>query len=124
MNKLNERFGDDQIRIVTSDHGQEFNEHGFIGHGVMLHDEIVKVPFAISMPNGFKVPNGKYLSLTNMKKFIFKAIANDDDALKELYSGKIYSESFGIPANMRIIKGIDQRKINREERYRIRVFQE
>ncbi|MGC8699652.1 MAG: sulfatase-like hydrolase/transferase [Candidatus Micrarchaeia archaeon] len=124
MNKLNERFGDSQIRIVTSDHGQEFNEHGFIGHGVMLHDEIVKVPFAISMPNGFKMPNGKYLSLANMKNFIFKAIANESNALNELYSGKIYSESFGIPANMSIIKGIDQRKIKREERYRIRVFQE
>ena len=26
------RYGDDQLFIVTSDHGQGFGEHGFIGH--------------------------------------------------------------------------------------------
>ncbi|MGC8662395.1 MAG: sulfatase-like hydrolase/transferase [Candidatus Micrarchaeia archaeon] len=123
MKNLDERFGDNQIRIVTSDHGQEFNEHGFIYHGVMLHDEIVKVPFAIDAPKRFMVPDRKYLSLVNVKKFILKAIANDSKAMNELYSGKIYSESFGIPSNIRLKKGIDLMKVEKEERYRMRIFQ-
>lgn len=116
------RFGENQILIVTSDHGQEFNEHGFIGHGVMLHDEIVKVPFAVKMPREFKMTKGKLLSLVNVRNFIFKAISGDKGAIEELYKGEIYSESFGIPANMSIIKGVDKEKIKRNEKYRRRSF--
>jgi len=42
VNNLAERFGENQINIVTSDHGQEFNEHGFIGHGVMLMMKLLR----------------------------------------------------------------------------------
>ena len=35
---------DDTMRIITSDHGQAFNEHGFMYHSIYLYDEIVRVP--------------------------------------------------------------------------------
>ncbi|UCE95808.1 MAG: sulfatase [Candidatus Bathyarchaeota archaeon] len=35
--------------ILTSDHGQQFMEHGIIGHGY-LYDEVVRVPLMISGP--------------------------------------------------------------------------
>ena len=38
---------DKTIFIVTSDHGEEFNEHGDYGHRAHLYDELVHVPFAI-----------------------------------------------------------------------------
>jgi hypothetical protein len=42
----------DQILIVvTSDHGEEFMEHGGLGHKT-LYDEIVRVPLVIKWPGG------------------------------------------------------------------------
>jgi arylsulfatase A-like enzyme len=40
----------DTIVIVTSDHGEAFLEHGFLGHGPDLHQEIVKVPLMLRGP--------------------------------------------------------------------------
>jgi len=123
MASIQDRFGENQVNIVTSDHGQEFNEHGFIGHGVMLHDEIVKVPFTMKIPKGFDTnANGKYLSLVNVKDFILSIINGDVHAVRKLYRGSIHSESFGIPANMSIMKGIDKIKLERNDVYRQRSF--
>jgi len=35
---------DDTIIIITSDHGEEFMEHGFLEHGQSLHRELLHVP--------------------------------------------------------------------------------
>ena len=40
----------DAIIIVTSDHGEEFFEHGQIGHGKSLYDEVLRVPFMVRWP--------------------------------------------------------------------------
>ncbi|MCC7171600.1 MAG: sulfatase-like hydrolase/transferase [Planctomycetes bacterium] len=38
------------VLVVFSDHGEELGEHGFIGHGHALHDELVRVPWLIAAP--------------------------------------------------------------------------
>lgn len=38
--------------VVTADHGEAFNEHGFIGHGTTLYRETVQVPLLIIHPPG------------------------------------------------------------------------
>lgn len=38
------------IFIITSDHGEEFYEHGQIDHGHSLYDELIKVPLFIKTP--------------------------------------------------------------------------
>lgn len=38
------------IVIITADHGEEFGEHGGIGHGQTLHDEVIHVPLIIRWP--------------------------------------------------------------------------
>lgn len=38
------------IVVVTSDHGEEFLEHGGLGHGRSLYDELIRVPLLIRMP--------------------------------------------------------------------------
>ncbi|MGQ0722267.1 MAG: sulfatase [Candidatus Eiseniibacteriota bacterium] len=43
------------IVAVTSDHGEEFYEHGGWGHGQSLHEELLRVPFVIA---GRGVPQG------------------------------------------------------------------
>lgn len=36
--------------IVTSDHGEEFWEHGSVGHGHNVHQELVNVPLIVYYP--------------------------------------------------------------------------
>ncbi len=38
------------LLIVTSSHGTEFLEHGYVGHGWTLHDEVLRVPLVVHAP--------------------------------------------------------------------------
>ena len=67
------RFADDELRrffaaleaegrlahtlvVVTSDHGEEFLEHGYLGHGATLPDEVLRVPLLLVGPG---IPAGR-----------------------------------------------------------------
>ena len=41
---------DNTVVWVTSDHGEEFFEHGSVGHGHNLYQELLHVPLAVSYP--------------------------------------------------------------------------
>jgi arylsulfatase len=45
--------------VLTSDHGEEFFEHGVLGHGFSLYQEVVHVPLILRGPG---VPAGKRLA--------------------------------------------------------------
>lgn len=46
---------DDSLIILTSDHGEEFWEHGGYEHGHTLYNELLRVPLIIKLPqSGFK----------------------------------------------------------------------
>jgi arylsulfatase A-like enzyme/uncharacterized membrane protein YbhN (UPF0104 family) len=52
LDGLRERGLYDELTIVvTSDHGEEFNEHGGFWHGTTLYDEQVRVPLLVKLPN-------------------------------------------------------------------------
>ena len=38
--------------LVTSDHGEEFGEHDFFGHGETLYEPAVRVPLIVRLPEG------------------------------------------------------------------------
>lgn len=42
------------IVIITSDHGEEFYEHGRIDHGHSLYEELVRVPLLIKFPGQYQ----------------------------------------------------------------------
>ena len=42
---------DDSLVILTSDHGEEFWEHGSVGHGHTLYEELLRVPLIIKLPS-------------------------------------------------------------------------
>jgi arylsulfatase A-like enzyme len=46
-----ERLIDNTIIIFTADHGEEFYEHGNIGHTRTLHDELINIPLIIHWKN-------------------------------------------------------------------------
>ncbi|HZP40315.1 MAG TPA: sulfatase-like hydrolase/transferase, partial [Candidatus Binatia bacterium] len=41
---------DTTVVVVLSDHGEEFQDHGKLTHGVHLYDELVRVPFVVAGP--------------------------------------------------------------------------
>jgi len=46
-------LADDALVIFTSDHGEEFGEHGIVGwHSHTLYDELLRVPLVIRFPEG------------------------------------------------------------------------
>ena len=48
---LNRRgFLDHAVIIFTADHGEEFNEHGLMGHHKSLYESVIRVPLIIALP--------------------------------------------------------------------------
>ncbi len=45
---------DNSVIIITSDHGEEFKEHGSFGHYHQLHSELINVPMIIRYPSKIK----------------------------------------------------------------------
>ncbi|MFK7987070.1 MAG: sulfatase [Sandaracinaceae bacterium] len=43
-------LADDTMVIITADHGEELYDHGSVGHGHSLYDELVHVPLLIRLP--------------------------------------------------------------------------
>jgi arylsulfatase A-like enzyme len=43
---------EDTLVIVTSDHGEEFGEHGVFGHSFTLYEELLHVPLIVRFPGG------------------------------------------------------------------------
>jgi len=39
------------VVVITADHGEEFREHGRVGHGVSLYNELTHVPLLLLTPN-------------------------------------------------------------------------
>ena len=56
---------DNAVIIVTSDHGEEFWEHGHGGHDKTLYEEVLHVPFLLSWPG--RIPAGStYDGMVNL----------------------------------------------------------
>ena len=56
-----DEWGDDMIVVITSDHGEEFYEHGGTCHGYSLYNELLHVPLLIYapklLPQGIRIKN-------------------------------------------------------------------
>ena len=52
---------EDTLLVVTSDHGEEFDDHGSWGHGHSVYQELLHVPLMFRLPNrlpaGAQIPN-------------------------------------------------------------------
>ncbi|MHC5009954.1 MAG: sulfatase family protein, partial [Planctomycetota bacterium] len=42
------------LLVVTSDHGEAFGEHGILGHGRQLYDELIRIPLVMVGPAPFR----------------------------------------------------------------------
>lgn len=85
---------DESMIVLTSDHGQAFNEHGFMFHGIYLYDEIVRVPLIIKYGKGKKFrKRAGYQSLVSVPALIRETVEGGDDGA--LTTDKAFSEAYG-----------------------------
>jgi arylsulfatase A-like enzyme len=54
---------DATLTVVVSDHGEELQEHGRVGHGQTLYDEVIRVPLVFAGPG---IPAGTRLGATSV----------------------------------------------------------
>lgn len=63
---------DDAIFVVTSDHGEEFDEHGSWGHGHSVYQELLGVPYIVRFPG--VVPAGARIKQAVSTMSIFPTV--------------------------------------------------
>jgi len=73
---------EESVVAVTGDHGEEFMEHGRLGHGFALHEELVRVPLLLHLPRG---PAGRMVrapvSNASLATTLLELAGIDPDAL-------------------------------------------
>jgi len=90
---------DNTMIIITSDHGQAFNEHGYMYHDNYLYEEITRIPLLIKYPNNEKFPKRDgYQSLVSIFGLIKNVLIGRDD--KVLTKKVVFSESYGCNRNL------------------------
>jgi arylsulfatase A-like enzyme len=84
LGRLLERFGAlsparDDLVVVTSDHGEGLGDHGWMSHGVNLHEEAVRVPLVASWPG--HLPAGKVVeeavSIVDISRTVLDSLGID-----------------------------------------------
>ena len=118
-------FGNSLI-IITSDHGQLLGEHGRIGHGAFLYDELLKVPLLIKYPEKYKIRHVeikyKYISLTKLRQLILGIVNNELRTDEILYNNVAFAETFGIPVHTKPKNTEEKKNIEDLEKYRIAIY--
>ena len=61
--------------IVTADHGQQFGEHGYYGHGKHVYDELIRVPLIIAGPGLESQVIGQQVSLLDLAPTILDVLS-------------------------------------------------
>ncbi len=101
---IDEKQLDNSIVIITSDHGQGFNENGYVGHGIYNYDEISRIPLLIRIPEDLikRKTYDKYIntSLVNLFDFIKDIMVQGNLSPGKLKSDIVLCESYGIHNNI------------------------
>jgi arylsulfatase A-like enzyme len=70
-----EEYGllEDTLLVITSDHGESFGEHGMLGHGRQLYDELIRIPLILKGPGPFAGPKqiAESVSLADVMPTLF-----------------------------------------------------
>ncbi|MEM7200825.1 MAG: sulfatase [Planctomycetota bacterium] len=92
--------------IVTSDHGEEFMRHGWLGHTRTLYEELLHVPMIISLPGTFAPRTvDDPVSLIDILPTLLALSPTQDDAGLDGYSLLPYLDGTGAPAAGRAMLG-------------------
>ena len=78
----------DSLIIFTSDHGEQFWEHGMLGHGHTLYAEELHVPLLIKFPGDFGIPSGKVKSIVSTIDILPTALEVNDIPAPGYFHGR------------------------------------
>jgi len=70
--------------VITGDHGELFGEHGLIGHNLVLHDGVTKVPMIVTGLEGIKTGDGTLTQHID----VTQTIANEAGVDSEQFEGR------------------------------------
>jgi len=69
------------VVVITSDHGEEFAEHGVIYHGKSLYDTVLRVPLVILNAGGGGVRVARPVSLRDVSSTMLELAGVDDNSI-------------------------------------------
>lgn len=75
----------DTIVLVTSDHGEQFWEHGSWGHGQNLHDHQIHVPLLVYLPESIRADLGRRSRSGKQGSPVVQGVVEDQVELIDLY---------------------------------------
>lgn len=95
---------DNTILIITSDHGENFGEHGLAGHFLDVNDPLIRVPLIIRYPGlvGAGVRVDEQVQLTDIFPTILDLLDIDWDGLTELQGRSLVREREGDEASFAV----------------------
>jgi arylsulfatase A-like enzyme len=111
---------DDTLVIVTADHGENFGEHGLVGHGFAVNEALINVPLVIAGP-GAAAPPGAF-SLASIPRVVAEAAGIEEHPWpsEELPAGLAVSQydALGSPDHPRVVEfarrwGLDDEAVGR-----------
>lgn len=86
------------LYVITSDHGQSLKEKDYFGHGIFLHDELIRVPLIVRYPDQMNhisnVIDNSYQNTKDLYHLFLNLAHGESEHLRERNS--TISESYGI----------------------------
>ncbi len=78
--------------IITADHGQAFGEHGYVGHCINLHQELIKIPIVI-IDGDIKGTSSKMISHGDLFAIIAGKIGEEENIKGEIIGKNILKDN-------------------------------
>jgi arylsulfatase A-like enzyme len=103
---IDERYGEDAVVIVASDHGEELGEEGRVGHEYGLSQRIIHVPLFVRGPGLGSGELSDVVSLRSLYSFICSWAKGDSPGVEELVEADelaLVSERYPSTLNARIL---------------------
>jgi arylsulfatase A-like enzyme len=104
------------VIIVTSDHGEEFMEHGALGHGYNLYDTTLKVPMVLSVPG---VGNTQIEKLYQSVDILPTLLGILNIKTKAMFAGTNIFESLTFPQKNYSEAQQNNKRVIRDEKWKI-----
>ena len=90
---------DEALIVVTSDHGEAFWQHGYVGHSRQLYDPMMQIPLVVKLPAGAGVSGRRVDELTSLMDLFPSVCAWLDVAAPQELDGRLLPGLFGQPAD-------------------------
>lgn len=94
---------EDTVLVVTSDHGENVGDHGFVGHQYALTDTLVHVPLVVTGGSfGPGTDTDRLVQLVDLAPTLLDEAGIDAPAAREQFQGRSFHPSSAVPERERV----------------------